>query len=205
MDLNTVSPLVKSLVTYILDNGLTTEYIFYKKPTLSILQSLTDALIRDGEYYDLVKNNADVLAVAIILKQHLENFPLPLMTPFIQYMALDDIVSPDQKLTQARTLLNSLPAPRRHLAHFILFLVSEVSENSDTNRMDAKKLLPIFTPIFFKPLEGGFFFLLFNIFLLTIDLFLKKKLELTQLELAKLQKVLKFLLENHNELFKQKN
>lgn len=102
------------------------------------------------------------------------------MNFFFHYLFLD-LGSEVEKLHVIHYLVNSMPALQRTTLQYIIVFLSEVIAHNEKNKMDIKKILPIFSSILMKPTaEDGAFI---------------------PTDLPKIQNILRLFIEHYSKIF----
>eukprot|EP00824_Muranothrix_gubernata_P000460 TRINITY_DN1051_c0_g1_i1.p1 TRINITY_DN1051_c0_g1~~TRINITY_DN1051_c0_g1_i1.p1 ORF type:complete len:830 (+),score=220.17 TRINITY_DN1051_c0_g1_i1:180-2669(+) len=139
---------VETMVTFLRSEGLGVEGIFREcgsQVELKLLQGTFDR----GEEPDL--SDADVHAVAGLLKQWLRELPVPLI-PFDCYESFRETDSEDPPVAcqLLRHAVSGLPPLNRVILQYLVSFFRDVASRSNENRMTAPNLGIVFGPNIFR-------------------------------------------------------
>lgn len=119
----------------------------------SDVRRLKDAFDNNSQSALVQVAEADIHAVAGLLKMYLRDLPEPLFTDdlYIKFVEANGIKDPEEKKKKMMELFESLPKPNRLTSIYLLDHLRRLSEHQEQNKMGQNNLATVFGPNVLRP------------------------------------------------------
>ncbi|RMX45842.1 hypothetical protein pdam_00022703 [Pocillopora damicornis] len=119
----------------------------------SDVRRLKDAFDNNSQSALVQVAEADIHAVAGLLKMYLRDLPEPLFTDdlYIKFVEANGIKDPEEKKKKMMELFESLPKPNRLTIIYLLDHLRRLSEHQEQNKMGQNNLATVFGPNVLRP------------------------------------------------------
>jgi hypothetical protein len=156
---NPYVPKFVEVCTDIVDaRGLQTLGIYRVPGNNASITALTEEINKnyDGVSIDDSRWN-DLHVVSSLLKAYFRKIPDSLVTSALypSFIKADKIENPEARLKELKRLVKSLPPHNYHTLKHIVLHLSNVVDNSDVNKMEAKNLAIVFGPNLVRPADDN--------------------------------------------------
>lgn len=166
------------LIVYV---GMDMEGIYRKSGASSAIQVIKEGFEKSPQDYDISDPDLDIHAVTSALKQYFRKLPMPLITYDVYEKIIESgEVTPQQaRIDHLRQNLQDLPRVHRDVLEFLMFHLRRVVERESENLMTSQNVAVVFAPTIMRP----------------------ESLAREMTDVQKKNEVLKFLVENCQEIF----
>jgi len=119
----------------------------------SEVRRLKDAFDNNSQSALVQVAEADIHAVAGLLKMYLRDLPEPLFTDdrYSKFVASNGIKDPEEKKKAMTEIFESLPTPNRLTSIYLLNHLRRLSEHQEQNKMGQNNLATVFGPNVLRP------------------------------------------------------
>ncbi|PWY77447.1 Rho GTPase activator Rga [Aspergillus heteromorphus CBS 117.55] len=161
--------------------GMDMEGIYRKSGASSAIQTIREGFERSPQDYDISDPDLDIHAVTSALKQYFRKLPTPLITFEVYEMVIDsgEITSQAARIENLQKSLRELPRVHQDVLEFLVFHLRRVVEREKENLMTSQNIAVVFAPTIMRP----------------------QSLAREMTDVQKKNEVLKFLVENCQEIF----
>ncbi|GCB22712.1 beta-chimaerin [Aspergillus awamori] len=161
--------------------GMDMEGIYRKSGASSAIQTIREGFERSPQDYDISDPDLDIHAVTSALKQYFRKLPMPLITFDVYEKIIDsgEITSQPARVEHLQKNLRELPRVHQDVLEFLVFHLKRVVEREKENLMTSQNIAVVFAPTIMRP----------------------ESLAREMTDVQKKNEVLKFLVENCQEIF----
>ncbi|PWY94885.1 Rho GTPase activator Rga [Aspergillus sclerotioniger CBS 115572] len=161
--------------------GMDMEGIYRKSGASSAIQTIREGFERSPQDYDISDPDLDIHAVTSALKQYFRKLPMPLITFDVYEKVIDsgEIASQSARIESLQKSLRDLPRVHQDVLEFLVFHLRRVVEREKENLMTSQNIAVVFAPTIMRP----------------------ESLAREMTDVQKKNEVLKFLVENCQEIF----
>ncbi|PYH98535.1 Chimaerin and related Rho GTPase activating protein [Aspergillus ellipticus CBS 707.79] len=161
--------------------GMDMEGIYRKSGASSAIQTIREGFERSPQDYDISDPDLDIHAVTSALKQYFRKLPTPLITFDVYETVIDsgEISSQPARIESLQKSLRELPRVHQDVLEFLVFHLKRVVEREKENLMTSQNIAVVFAPTIMRP----------------------QSLAREMTDVQKKNEVLKFLVENCQEIF----
>ncbi|KAJ5802663.1 uncharacterized protein N7503_005113 [Penicillium pulvis] len=161
--------------------GMDMEGIYRKSGAASAIQGIREGFERNPFDYDISDPDLDIHAVTSALKQYFRKLPNPLITYEVYELIIEsgEITDASTRIDVLVKGLRELPRAHRDVLEFLMFHLQRVVERQDENLMTCQNIAVVFAPTIMRP----------------------ESLAREMTDVQKKNDVLKFMLENLNDIF----
>lgn len=157
------------------------EGIYRKSGAASAIQGIREGFERNPFDYDISDPDLDIHAVTSALKQYFRKLPNPLITYEVYELIIEsgEITDAPTRIDVLVKGLRELPRAHRDVLEFLMFHLQRVIERQEENLMTCQNIAVVFAPTIMRP----------------------ESLAREMTDVQKKNDVLKFMLENLNDIF----